>query len=586
MEAEVGHGPVIPYLREVLVFLLASVLVVPLCQRLRVSPVLGYLIAGVAIGPFAFGIVNDIEGVRRLGELGVMFLLFTIGLELSLERLLAMRRYVFGLGAAQVGASGLVIGAIAYAWGNNLAASVVLGASLALSSTALVMQILIERGEIASRVGRVSFAVLLFQDLAVAPLIALVTILARGEEDALFVDLALAVGKAVLAIAIILVLGRLLLRPLFRMVALGRRPDVFVAMSLLLVLVTASATAMAGLSMALGAFLAGVVLAETEYRHQVETDIEPFRGLLLGVFFVSVGMGINLGEVADLATRIALAVIGLILIKAAIMAGLALLFGLSRAVALHVGLLLGQSGEFAFFIIGLAMAGGLVPTAVGQFMLIVAALSMMLTPLLALLGPWLVHRLGLERESMAGLTPAPKEVEDLHGHVVIAGYGRVGQTIARLLRQQKIAYVALDIDARHIRRFRQRHEPVFYGDASHGHVLEQVRADRAAAVVITLDDTRAAARMVEHVRRHWPAVQIFVRARDAAQAEELRDLGVSGVVPETLEASLALAGQVLQATGASREAINRMMEQIRREEYVRLAGESTEPPPARAGGAP
>lgn len=583
MEAEVGHAPVIPYLREVLAFLVASVVVVPLCQRLRISPVLGYLIAGVAIGPFALGIVREIEGVRQLGELGVMFLLFAIGLELSLERLLAMRRYVFGLGAAQVMVSGLVIGAIAYFWGNSLAAAVVLGASLALSSTALVMQILIERGEIATRVGRTSFAVLLFQDLAVAPLIALVTILARGDEDALLIDLLLAVGKAVLAVALILALGRMLLRPLFRMVALGRRPDVFVAMSLLLVLVTASATAMAGLSMALGAFLAGVVLAETEYRHQVETDIEPFRGLLLGVFFVSVGMGIDLGEVADLATRIALAMIGLILIKATVMAGLALLFGLPRAVALRAGLLLGQSGEFAFFIIGLAMAGGLVPVAVGQFMLTVVALSMMLTPLLAVLGPWLARRLGLERESMVGLAPEPEEVQDLRGHVVIAGYGRVGQTIARLLRQQKIPYVALDLDARHIRRFRQRHEPVFYGNASHGHVLEQVRADRAAAVVITLDDADAAARIVAHVRRHWPQIQIFVRARDAAHAEALYDLGVTGVVPETLEASLALAGQVLQGIGVSREAINRMAEQIRREEYVRLAGESTEPPPARAG---
>lgn len=566
-----GHE--IPYLREVLVFLLASVVIVPLFRQLRASPILGYLAIGVLLGPFGLAVIEDVEGVQRLAELGVVFLLFTIGLELSFERLWALRRYVFGLGALQVVVTGGAIALVAWLWGNPPPAAILIGAALALSSTAIVTQLLVERGEFASQSGRTTFAVLLFQDLAVVPILFLVTVFgqsggeagAPGGDGQVGLALLLALGRALLAVLIIVLLGRLFLRPVFRLVAGRHSPELFMAMTLLAIIGTAWVTEKAGLSMASGAFLAGLLLAETEFRHQIESDIQPFKGLLLGLFFISVGMVIDFATVADRIYWIAASVLGLIALKAVIAGGLVLAFRLPPAVALQSGLQLAQGGEFAFVIIGAATLLGLIPLPVAQFMVIVAGLTMLATPLLAALArrlaAWLTAR---EPELMAEDPMA--EAADLEGHVIIAGFGRVGQTVARFLEAQKVPYIALDLDPARIKVDRQKGLPVHYGNAGRRDVLERVGAARAAAVVVTLDDVRSAGQVLALVRGAWPEVPTFVRSRDSLHAAELTEMGATLVLPETVESSLQLAGHVLHALGTPRDAVNQLIDRIRENE--------------------
>lgn len=578
IDTQIGHGPSVPYLREVLVFLLATVLVVPLLQRLRASPVLGYLFVGALIGPFGLRIISDVDGVAALAQLGVVFLLFIIGLELSLERLRAMGRLIFGLGGAQVGLSAIVIGFIAWGWGNNPEAAIILGMCLALSSTAIVTQLLVEKGEFSSRTGRTAFAVLLFQDLAVVPLLVLVNSFA-GDGGSVLAALGLSLVKAAIAFALILGLGRLTLRPIFRLVARGRSPEMLMALTLLAILATAIGTEMAGLSMALGAFLAGLLLAETEFRHQVEIDIQPFKGLLLGLFFISVGMGIDALLVIDRIFWIAASVLGLIAIKAVLFVPVARLFGVPWPTAIRSALLLGTAGEFALVVVGAAMTGGVLPPDVGQFMMIVAALSMATTPFMMPLGQTCAK--WVQRRSTGARAPdalAPKQ-NDMTAHVVIAGFGRVGQTVAQLLTDQKVPYVALDLDAAATYRRRRAGLPVYFGDASRPDVLERLGMDHAAAIVLTLDNPQMTKHAVSAIRERWPDILIYVRARDNSHSGELEELGATGIVPETLESSLALAGQVLHGLGTPMEAVNTLIDRIRDEQYVGIQQPALPDPP-------
>ncbi len=556
-----------PNLREIIVFLLAAVLIVPLFRRLKTSPVLGYLLVGAAIGPFGLKAISDVEGARLLGEYGVIFLLFTIGLDLSLERLRSMARLIFGLGGAQVMATGLIIGAIAWGWGNPPPAAIILGVCLALSSTAIITQLLVEKGEFSSRFGQTVFAVLLFQDLAVVPLLVLVNALSGGAES-ISADLLFSLGKSIAAVVIIIVIGRLSLRPLFRMVAGARSPELLMAMTLLAILATAIGTGAAGLSMALGAFLAGMLLAETEFRHQVEIDIQPFKGLLLGLFFISVGMGIDLSAILDRAGLILLSVIGLISLKVIILLMLGELFRLPRAITLRSALLLGPGGEFALLVIGAAMSASLLDPDTGQFMMLVAALSMALTPLMQPLGHWLVRSSYVMLAERMQSSLAADGAGDLAGHVIIAGFGRVGQTIARLLTAQKIAYVALDLDPLAVRAHRQSGLPVYFGNVERPEVLEQLGAGKAAAIVLTIDTPQTAKKALAAIRARWPQAPVFVRARDSSHSRQLEILGATGVVPETLEASLALAGQVLSGIGTPIDAVNSVINRIREEHYA------------------
>ncbi|WP_339829128.1 monovalent cation:proton antiporter-2 (CPA2) family protein [uncultured Parvibaculum sp.] len=560
----------IPYLREVVIFLIAAGVVVPLFHRLRISPVLGYLIVGGLIGPFglalwadrlpvlSYAVISDLEGVQALAELGIIFLLFTIGLELSLDRLWAMRRLVFGLGSLQIVITGTIIGLVAWEFGNSVPASIVLGACLALSSTAIVMQLLMQSRRLATPLGRSSFSILLMQDLAVVPILFVVGVLGAKTGGNVGLDLLFALGKAVVVIVAIYAGGRLILRPALRLVAQSRSPEMFMAAILLAVIGISAITGATGLSMALGAFLAGLLLAETEFRHEVEVDIEPFKGLMLGLFFMSVGMGIDWRVVGDEPFWIIASVAGLFVLKTVVTAGLCLAFGLPRHTALEAGLLLGQGGEFAFIVVGLAMSLALLPPDVGQFMLIVAGLTMLVTPLVASAAGKLAMR--MERDSTSRRHEGQLESEgDMTGHVILAGFGRVGQTLATTLEAEAVPYLALDADAANVAAARAAGLPVFYGDAARLEMLNRAHIDRAQAVVVTMDAPAAAEKIVREIRQAWPDIPVYVRARDGAHAARLNAAGATMAVPETIEASLQLAGRVLSGLGASDEVVQRRL---------------------------
>jgi len=560
----------LPYMRETLIFLMVAVVVVPLFGRLKVSPVLGFLLAGLVIGPFGFGLIGDTEEVRLLAELGVVFLLFKVGLELSLDRLIQMRRLVFGMGATQVLLTGIVISAIAHLWGNSTAASIVIGFGLALSSTAIVVRLLVEGNAIASAHGRASFSVLLFQDLAVVPILLLVSLLGGTGEGSLWGTVALALARAALAVAIIALVGRYVLRSLFRIVAAARRPEVFMAMTLLTVLLTAVGTAYAGLSMALGAFLAGLILAGTEFRHQIESDIAPFEGLLLGLFFISVGMGINIPFIVPQLALVIPSVLGLMALKAIFVAGISRVFGFSFANAARSGVMLSQAGEFAFVIFAAASVfpQTIIPSDTAQFMTVVAAVSMMISPAL----PYIADRLG----AMIEVRSAEKAQDDVdfsgfRDHVIIAGFGRVGQTVAKVLEVEGIPYVGVDTDTNLVGQCRAAGGSAFFGDGTRADMLARLGIEHAGAVLVTMNDMQSAGRALSEIRRNWPEIPVFVRARDGAHSDELRGLGATHIVPETLEASLQLSGRVLGAMGTPVEAANVIIEQFRANEYADLA---------------
>lgn len=565
-------------LHEVLVFLFAAGVVVPLVRRLKISPVFGFLLVGIVIGPYGLGrlsddlpwlgyfVISDLEGVRLLAELGVVFLLFMIGLELSLARLWAMRRRVFGLGGSQILITGAAIAAIAWWFGNPLAVAVVLGGSFALSSTAIVMQLLSENRRMGTETGRVSFAILLCQDLAVLPVLFLVGVFAAEGDAPVLLAFGQAMGGALVAVAVILALGRLVLRPVFRFVGGTASKEMFLALVLLVIIGTALLTGEFGLSMALGAFLAGLLFSETEYRHAIEVDIEPFKGLLLGLFFVSIGMGIDVVQVADNIVWLLASVVGLYLVKSPIIYLLARLFGEPRSVAVEASLLLGQGGEFAFVVVGMAAGLGLMPAETAQFMLIVAGLTMMTTPPVANAARRLAAR--IEGREAAPERRASDIPQGLSGHVIIVGYGRIGRLLGELLDSQEVPHIGLDNDSRLVARFRTHGAGVFFGDANRAEILQLFGIDSAAALVVTMDDTTAAEQVVQSARQHWPDLPIYARARDGVHAAILLEHGATHVIPETVEASLQLGEMVLLEVGlpdlAARQIIDARREQEER----------------------
>jgi len=559
----------IPYLREVLVFLTAAGIAVPLLQRF-VSPVIGYFIIGGIIGPYGLGllaqvyepvsylVITDVEGVTVLAELGVIFLLFVIGLELSFERLWTMRRLVFGLGSAQIIVTGGAIAAIALAWGNSAASAIILGACLALSSTAIVTQLLIEHGRLGTPGGRATFSILLMQDLAVVPILFAVSVLGTLAVDDVATGFALALGEAMLVIAAIYVAGRLCLRPILAAVARAHSREAFVAIVLLIAIGTAALTGYAGLSMALGAFIAGLLIAETEFRHQVKIDIEPFKGLMLGLFFLSVGMGIDWRVVIENPVWIIAAALGLILLKIAINFGLCLAWRLPQHRAAEVAIMLGQAGEFGFLVVGLSVTVELLAADIGQFMLIVVGLTMLATPGLDVIARRVAAL--LERGAQEpGFEQTPWSSQS-GGHVILAGYGRVGATIASVLDRQDIRYVAIDRDPELARKAAQEGRPVRMGDASRLEVLRDAGLDDASAVVVTIADKHATEALTHEIRRLAPHLPILARARDGAHADKLIEDGANVAVPETIEGSLRLAELVLLEFGTDGDVALRSVE--------------------------
>ena len=545
--------------REALLFLVTAGVVAPLFFRIHVSPVLGYLLAGVALGPFGLGrlvgrvpwldafALTNVDAIDKLAAFGVVALLFTIGLELKFERLKSLRKLVFGLGLAQVLASTALIGLAALLFGQKPPAALIFGAALSLSSTAIVVPVLAEHKLMTAAVGRYSFAVLLFQDLAVAPLIFMVAMLSRHSDGDVALGLALTVAPAALAVGVVIVLGRLVLRPLFHSVAMTKSPEFFMAACLLVVLGAALIAAASGLSMALGAFIAGLLLAETEYRREIEVTIEPFKGLLLGLFFVSVGAGLDLSLAAS-RPGLEFGIIAVFVIaKAAALYPLARGFGASAVTARNVALMLGPGGEFAFVLITAAVAGGVVDAASGRIVMVAAALSMVMIPLIGRL----VARLAVRPRAPALLPLEALEAppEDESHRVILVGFGRVGALIAEMLEVHKIPYIAVDSDASVIARARRQGRPAYFGDAARPEFLRRCGIETARALVVTMDLPRANEKVVEIARNLRPDITLVARARDAKHASILYDLGVTDAVPETVEASLQLSEAVLVDLG-------------------------------------
>lgn len=579
------HSTSLPFLRETLLFLALVGILIPLLQRLRINQVIGFLVVGVIAGPYGSGSLAGEypvlsfftfprqQGVHALAELGVIFLMFLIGLELSIQRVWELRRWVFGAGTAQVLVSGMVIGGLAWAFGNAFSVSLVLGLVLSLSSTAVVMQLLVESRRLTTPVGQASFSVLMFQDVAVVPLLILVELLGRTSGDGLAEKLGYRMGASLVVVIAILAIGPYLIRPLFRVFARRRQPEVFTALCLLVVLSIGGATAAAGLSMALGAFLAGLLLAETEYRHEVEVTVEPFKGLLMGLFFMSVGMEIDVRELLREPLWLAASVVGLIVIKAVIAAGVLRLAGLRTPQAIEAGLLLGQGGEFAFIVIGAAMGAGALEKPIGHFMLLVVSLSLLVTPVVARLG----HRIASWLDSAAaGAQDAQDSLPNAAGHVVVIGFGRVGRMVGDVLADQGVSYIAVEHDSDRVARLHQQGLPVYYGNAARRELLRKLRLDEATSLVVTMDSPSAARRVVQAAREQAPHLKIFARSHDEAHARELEDAGATLVVPEMLEAGLLLTSHAL----ASRGVPTGVVEEIVAVERSRRTGHAAPPPPA------
>ena len=566
------------YIHNTLIFLSAAVLVVTLVKRVLKSPFLGYLLAGLLIGPFGLNIIKEVSQTKHLAEFGVVFLLFTIGLELSWERLASLKRYVFGLGAAQVFITSAVIAFIVnFGFNLPLDISIIIGAGLSLSSTAVVVQILTERGDLASRYGRVSFSILLFQDLAFVLFLVLVNFLTHEEGEIgtgqLFIALGVSIIKGIVVLVAIGFLGRVLLRPIYRFVATTKNSELFVAMTLLLILFTGYATNYAGLSMELGAFLAGLLLAETEYRHQVETDIHPFRGLLLGLFFMSMGMGIDVRLFWDHLFVISGLLVSLLFGKFLIVFLLSKFFKLWWSTSLRIGILLSAGGEFAFVLFAPSAASNLFPPDIVPILYLIVAISMALTPLLGYLGK-LLSNLVSPFESKTNAITIQEETGDLTSHVVIVGFGRIGNIIARLLNDQMIPFVAIDMNMARVAAGRKSNFPVFFGDARRAEIFHAIGISRAKAVVLTLDQPGTVSRAVMTLKRNFPKIPIFVRAHDNEHAEKLKKTGAMVVVPEMLEPSLQLGAQILLLTGITKEQVNKSVEALRHK-LLEQASEST-----------
>ncbi len=561
-------------LNDVLAFLLATVIAVPIFRRLKLSSVLAYLAIGSVIGPFGLAVIDDVEGSALVAHFGVVFLLFTIGLELSVERLKSMRTHVFGLGFAQVfftSASLTVM--LNFGIGLPFATSIVIGGALALSSTAFVLQLLSERAEFATRFGQAAFAILLFQDLAVVPMLAM-TPFVGAKGAALFYVLGEALLKAVIALVIIMFLGHKLLRPIYRMVAASRSPEVFTAMTLLLVLGIGAATSAAGLSMELGAFLAGLLLSESEYRHQVEADIRPFKGVLLGLFFISVGMNIDFGLFLKHAEVILYSVLGLMFFKTLMIFILMRLFRFEMPPSLRAAILLSQGGEFAFVIMNQAVPHGVVPEQIANIVFIVVAISMVLTPLLVSIGWYFTGR--IDKSINTRLDYLAEKTGALSQHVVIAGFGRVGRTVAEILTANAVPFVAVEVDASRVAKGRAQAMPVYYGDACLAEVLRALGTARAKAIVLTLDNHKTIADAVTMIRLVYPEVDVYVRARDGKHVRELQHIGATATVPETLEASLQLGGAALRAYGMESDQVDEVIKKFRRQNISEESSEEVE----------
>jgi glutathione-regulated potassium-efflux system protein KefB len=533
-------------LTQVALFLAAAVVAAPLAKLLRIGNVLGYLLVGVLIGPFGVGFVYsvyEVSSVLHFAEFGVVLLLFLIGLELRPKRLWAMRAAIFGLGGAQVALTALLLAAIAMGFGLFPPAALFAGLALSLSSTAFALQLLEEKGELALRHGRLAFAVLLFQDLAAIPLIALTPLFAvsqRGSTPPMQFTAAL---KAIAVIVAVVVVGRYLLDGVIRLIARTRVKEAMTACALLTVVGVTLVMERAGLSASLGAFVAGVLLADSDYRHEIEADIAPFEGLLLGLFFTAIGMSLNLALIVEQSHLVIAIVVGLLALKAGVLYLLARRAGLAAQPSRRLALAIAQGGEFAFVLFTASLASGVLEKPVADLLSVAVTLSMAATPLLLLLDELFLPKAVVMR--------AFDDLPQSDGHVVIAGFGRVGQIVARILAAKRIPFTALDADPEQVDAVRKFGARTFYGDASRPEVLDAAQTGKARAFVLAIDDLEASLRTARMVRQRYPHVPVYARSRDRRHTHQLMDLGVKIIRRETFLSSLDLTREVLRGLGLS-----------------------------------
>ncbi len=537
------------HLTEIALYLGAALVAVPLFRRLGFGAVLGYLAAGMLLGPSGLSLIDEVESVMQVAEIGIVFLLFVIGLELKPARLQVMRHAIFINGAAQMLLSAVPL-AFVVAWVFDLAPipAALVGFALALSSTAFVLQTLAEKRQLSTYHGRGAFGILLFQDLAVIPALAILPLLGQDPAQADTLSLGVQALLAAAAMAALVLGGRYLLRPVLRAIALWGNEESFTVMALLLVIGSALLMESAGLSMGLGAFIAGVLLADSEYRHELEGNINPFKGVLLGLFFISVGMSANFAVWRHDAGLIVSGALSLLLIKGLTLWMGSRLLGVDRVNARQLALILAQGGEFAFVLLYAAVAQKVLPAALVELLIAIVILSMMLTPALFALSDWL----GRTARILHSKEPYDL-IETSDPPVIIAGFGRMGQVIARVLQMRGIAFTALEKDAAHVALVRRWGNKIYYGESTNLETLRAAGAGRAKLLVVTMDDAEKAARTIELAQRHFPHLQIYARARDRHHALHLMALGVTGVIRETWLSSLELAGELLQALGDDEE---------------------------------
>ncbi len=537
-------------LQESVIYLLAALVMVPVSRRLGFGSVLGYLTAGIIIGPYGVALIHDAEHILHFAELGVVFLLFVVGLELQPSRLWVLRKMVFGLGAAQVILSAVVIAAIAWSFGLGSKAAIVIGLILALSSTAFVLQMLAEKKQLMTSHGRAAFSILLFQDLAAIPLIAILPILGASSSGGFTIVQG---GIMILTIGGLIVAGRILLRPVLRIAAGSKIPEIFTATALLVVIGAALLMQFAGMSMVLGAFIAGMLLADSEYRHQLEADIAPFKGLLLGLFFIAVGMSVNVGLFLEAPARILLIVALLMLAKTAILVPLARFFGLcDLRGSLSLAGILSQGGEFAFVLFGIAARERLMPAELIDELILAVAVSMLLTPFIYML----IESVSRKFEALE--EPVYDKPDNPHNDVIIAGFGRVGQIIARLLTIFNTTFTALEIDSSQVAVVRRYGNTVHFGDASRLDILRAAGAEQARIFVLAIDDITASVRTADVVLRNFPHLKIIARARNRRHVHALMDLGIEHIFRETLLSSLTMSQRVLTNLGFEKDEVERV----------------------------
>jgi CPA2 family monovalent cation:H+ antiporter-2 len=557
-------------LHIILVLLGISVVMITLFRRLHLPPILGYLIVGILVGHLGSEIISSNEETRFIAEFGIVFLLFSIGLEFSLPQMMAMKGAVFGFGGSQVLITGALFGLMAWILGVSITGSALTGAILALSSTAIVTKQLSEQAEVNTNHGRLGIGILLFQDLAVIPLLVIIPLLNQNTPQGLIWPLLWALVKAAGVFTLIMAIGHWVLRPLFHEIARARSAELFTMTVLLVALTAAWLTHEAGLSLALGAFLAGMMLGETQYRHQIEADIRPFQDVLLGLFFITVGMRVDLQAVFPLIHWVILLAFSLILFKAAIIMLLIRGSKHNLETSFRSGLLLAQGGEFGFVILDLSLNASLLPSDVGQILIAAIIISMAISPFLIRYNRQLAARFCTLRhphDASGSSRDLQQETEHLKKHVILCGYGRIGQNLGRLLQREGLPYIALDLDPKVVQEAHDAGEPVFFGDASRQEIIHAAGIERARVVVISFETHQSVMPILHHLKAHYPKIPVLVRTRDDAHLEELQAAGASEVMPETVEASLMMGGQLLLLLKVPGSRILKTMREIRENHY-------------------